>query len=282
MKTYLRPFLVAALLLSPLTALAANSGAPISADYVNILENRLAALEQQVQALTNQVEQSNYTARAAQDRVAKLEEDINTRFRMIESQAPAAPAAPSAAQAAPASPVPPTLNQMTASTGSATGAAPIMPDDANVAYDQAFSKIRDGDYEAAEVAMRAFLQRWPNIELSSNAAYWLGETFYVRGDFSGAAKSFAEAYQQYPKGAKAEDTLLKLALALGALNRTSDACITYDQLTTEFPRMSAANRRRVEQERTQLSCPAQQASSETSSSSTSSTRRSSSSRTQRH
>lgn len=276
MKTYLRSFLVAALLLSPFTALAANNGAPISADYVNILENRLAALEQQVQTLTNQVEQSNYAARAAQDRVAKLEEDINTRFRMIESQQPAAPA-PADAQAGSQAPVPPTLGQMTSATaGTQSSAAPVLPDDANVAYDQAFSKIRDGDYESAETAMRAFLQRWPNNELSSNAAYWLGETFYVRGDFGGAAKSFAEAYQQYPKGAKAEDTLLKLGLALGALNRTSDACITYDQLTTEFPRMSAANRRRVEQERTQLQCPAAQARSETTS-----TRRSGSSRTQR-
>lgn len=256
MMTILRPVLLLSLVLLPLTAQAASSS-PVSADYVTILENRLGALEQQVQTLTNQVEQANYAARQSQDRLNKLEEDINTRFRMIESQA---------VQPAPVASAAPVNNALPAPIAANGSAAPILPSDANVAYDQAFSKIRDGDYEAAEVAMRAFLQRWPSTELSSNAAYWLGETFYVRGDFGGAAKSFAEAYQQYPKGAKAEDTLLKLALSLGALNRKNDACITYSQLTSEFPRLSAANRRRVEQERTQLNCPAPQASSSATSS----------------
>ncbi len=260
MKTMPRFLLILALTLAPFAAQAQTRGQQPSADYVNILEGRLASLEQQVQTLTNQAEQANYQARTAQERLQRLEEDLNTRFRMLEAQTAQAAATP--APAATTASEPQTLGQMTAPA--AAGTAPVMPADANVAYDQAFSKIRDGDYESAEVAMRAFLQRWPDIDLSSNAAYWLGETFYVRGDFAGAAKSFAEAYQQYPKGAKSEDTLLKLALALGALNRTTDACVTFEQLVAEFPRMSATNRRRVEQERTQLNCPASsQASSAT-------------------
>lgn len=242
-------------LLAPVAAFAASGDGQISSDYVNILENRLSALEQQVQTLTNQTEQANYQARQAQERLQRLEEDINTRFTMLQQQSAQAAATQSPSSSAP----PPALGQMAGAGATAAATpAPVLPDDANVAYDQAFTKVRDGNYEAAEVAMRAFLQRWPNIELSSNAAYWLGETFYVRGDFTNSAKSFAEAYQQYPKGAKAEDTLLKLGLSLEALNRTSDACITFDQLTTEFPNISASNRRRVEQERTQLKCPAAQ------------------------
>lgn len=271
MTKLLRPSLLAlAVLLAPLPAAASGQ---VSADYVSILENRLAALEQQVQTLTNQAEQAGYQARITQERLQRLEEDLNTRFRMIESQqqGSAAPA-PQIQQNSAAGAV-----QQLGTLGSAgnvqtAGAAPILPADANVAYDQAFAKIRDGNYEEAEVAMRAFLQRWPNIDLSSNAAYWLGETFYVRGDFGGAAKAFAEAYQKYPKGAKAEDTLLKLGLALGALNRKQDACIAFDQLSAEFPRMSATTRRRVEQERSQLSC---QASSQAAPSSATSQRRTS-------
>lgn len=260
MKTMLRPILVLSLILVPLAAQASSRGQQQpSADYVNILEGRLAALEQQVQILTNQTEQANYQARQSQERLQRLEQDLNTRFRMLESQSAQSGGSTSS------SPEPQSLGQLTqgssGSNGGAASAAPVLPADANVAYDQAFSKIRDGDYEGAEVAMRAFLQRWPSIDLSSNAAYWLGETFYVRGDFAGATKSFAEAYQKYPKGAKAEDTLLKLALALGALGRTSDSCVTFDQLVTEFPRMSTNNRRRVEQERTQLNCSANSQSS---------------------
>lgn len=276
-----RALLLATVLFLPLPALAAGQS-QVSQDYVTILENRLAALEQQVQNLTNQTEQANYQARMAQEKVQRLQEDIDARFRMMQST-PAADgqgnepqqqqsAAPSDMRDATA-----TLNRMTSSGNAETGAgATELPDDVNHAYDQAFSLVRDGDYEAAEAAMRAFLKRWPRNDLSSNAAYWLGETFYVRGDFSSSAKAFAEGYQKYPKGAKAEDTLLKLGLSLASLNRARDACITFDQLTAEFPRLSATNRRRVEQERSQLNCvPAQQqGSSESRSATTSSSRRS--------
>ncbi len=271
MTKLLRPSLLAlAVLLAPLPAAA--SGQVVSADYVSILENRLAALEQQVQTLTNQAEQAGYQARVTQERLQRLEEDLNTRFRMIESQQQSSSQeqAPQMQQNSGTGAVQ-RLGTVSNSGNAAAAQAPVLPADANVAYDQAFAKIRDGNYEEAEVAMRAFLQRWPSIDLSSNAAYWLGETLYVRGDFGGAAKAFAEAYQKYPKGAKAEDTLLKLGLALGALNRKQDACIAFDQLSSEFPRMSANTRRRIEQERSQLSC---QANASQSSSSASTQRRS--------
>ena len=258
MKT-LRLCLALTLFLLASPAFAASGNQAITQDYVNILETRLSALEQQVQTLTNQVEQANYQAKQAQDRLARLEEDLNTRFRVIEDKVAEAPTA-APAPAPVNNPAPRTnrddekaLGELTGDGQSASAAADL-PNDPNVAYDRAFSKVRDGDYEAAEVALRAFVQRWPNHELSSNASYWLGETYYVRGDFQGAAKAFAEGYQQYPKGAKAEDTLLKLALSLASMNRSSDACVTYDQLEAEFPRMSVTTRNRIAEERKQLNC----------------------------
>lgn len=258
MKT-LRLCLALTLFLLASPAFAASGNQAITQDYVNILETRLSALEQQVQTLTNQVEQANYQAKQAQERLARLEEDLNTRFRVIEDKVAEAPAA-APAPAPVNNPAPRTnrddekaLGELTGD-GSSSSQAADLPNDPNVAYDRAFSKVRDGDYEAAEVALRAFVQRWPNHELSSNASYWLGETFYVRGDFQGAAKAFAEGYQQYPKGAKAEDTLLKLALSLASMNRSSDACVTYDQLESEFPRMSVTTRNRIAEERKQLNC----------------------------
>lgn len=255
--TRLLSFTAVCALLFPLTAAAAE----VSQDYVNILENRLAALEQQVTTLTNQVEQANYTARQAQERLQRLETDIDTRFRMIEDNAvagndgaaQAAPAQDSASQvkAAPASNPEDTEKPL----GQVTTGSIKLPNDPNVAYDQSFSLIRKGDYEAAEAAMSAFLAKWPNHELSSNASYWKGETLYVRGEYKEATKAFAEGYQQYPKGAKAEDTLFKLGLSLAAINRTGDACVTFEQLQTEFPRMNASTKRRVEEERAKLECP---------------------------
>lgn len=247
-----------------------------SQDYINITEARLQALEEQVQRLTNSVEQANYQAQQAQTRLQRLEEDLNVRFRMIEDRM-STEASPSSAEAvrsdAPSGNDGAISATKPASSGStssgSTGAEEVLgqtrtpaqsstaggyPDDPNAAYDLAFTKVRDGDYEAAEAGMREFVSRWPKSELASNASYWLAETFYVRGQYEKAARSFAESYQNYPKGAKAEDTLVKLGVTLSVLNRTKDACITFAQAEKEFPDLKPSNRRRIEQERKTLDC----------------------------
>lgn len=246
------------------TAAAASGSTGMSSDYASILETRMQAIEEQITRLTAQVEQADYQARQAQTRLQRLEEDVNTRFRMIEQGGGAAAAPASSPSASPTGAVadrPPAtasagtdervLGQLTGGNGAPAAA---LPDDPNTAYDTAFSKVRDGDYEAAESAMRAFVTKWPRHELSSNASYWLAETFYVRGNYEQAAKAFADGYQKYPRGAKAEDTLLKLGLALSALNRGRDACVIFDQLQADFPRLSSTSKRRVDEERTQLKC----------------------------
>lgn len=248
--------------LSAASSRAGRDGPGVSPDYANILEDRLQSLEAQVQRLTNQAEQAGFQAQQAQTRLQKLEEDLNTRFRMLEERQAEAAATTSPA-APPTPPVPPaatspsgsgekTLGQL---TSSGDGEDSPSADTPNAAYDKAFAKIRDGDYEAAESGMRAFVRKWPRHELASNASYWLAETFYARGQYEGAAKAFAESYSAYPKGAKAEDTLVKLGLTLSALNRTNDACVTFDQAVKEFPQMSLANHRRIDQERKQMDCP---------------------------
>ncbi len=245
-------------------AAAASGSVGVNSDYAGILETRMQAIEEQITRLTAQVEQADYQARQAQTRLQRLEEDVNTRFRMIEQGGAAAASsapAPSASPAGAGVDRPPAtasagtdervLGQLTGGNGAPAAA---LPDDPNTAYDVAFSKVRDGDYEAAESAMRAFVTKWPRHELSSNASYWLAETFYVRGNYEQAAKAFADGYQKYPRGAKAEDTLLKLGLTLSALNRGPDACVIFDQLQTDFPRLSSTSKRRVDEERTQLKC----------------------------
>jgi tol-pal system protein YbgF len=284
------PALSALLTLSLLSPLASSPAvAQVSSDYVNILETRLQAIEQQVQNLTAQIEQTAYQSRETAIKLDKLQVDIDTRFRMLGDSAAggAAPSEPrisstpmpgaDRAMAQIGRPTAPTasaterhdealapnlqdqkmLGQLMADADGNTAPAAPLSDDPVTAYDQAFSLIRDGDYESAESAMRGFIKKWPKHDLTSNASYWLGETYYVRGDFKNAAKSFAECYQKFPKGGKAEDTLLKLGLSLAQLGRTKDACLSFAQLKAEFPKMSASTQQRVAQEQGRLSCEAE-------------------------
>ena len=144
-----------------------------------------------------------------------------------------------------------------AQTGDAIDAGSLVNDlvnDPAGLYERAFSFVRDRDYDRAETAFADFLERYPAHDLASNAKYWLGETFYVRGDFEKAARVFAEAYQQYPKGSKGPDNLLKLGMSLAGLGKTQDACVTYIQLRKEYASGSIPVLMRAEQEMEKLGC----------------------------
>ena len=102
-------------------------------------------------------------------------------------------------------------------------------------YDFAVRLLFEQKYDQAETVLRAFLDAHPNDPLSSNAQYWLGETYYVRQDFAAAANVFAEGYKKYKDGAKAADSLLKLAMSLASSEKREAACFTLAELDKVFP-----------------------------------------------
>ena len=102
-------------------------------------------------------------------------------------------------------------------------------------YAQAFGLLRASRYDEAEQALKAFLLQNPDHALSDNARYWLGETYYVRGQYPEAAQQFVDAYQKNPSGTKSADALLKLGMALSQLGKTEEACATFRELTRTQP-----------------------------------------------
>ena len=90
--------------------------------------------------------------------------------------------------------------------------------------------------------------------MASNARYWLAETYYVENDYEDAAREFAVAYKKDPKGSKAQDNLLKLALSLKGLDRDKDACVALAQLDKEFGITNSAVVQRGAKERATLAC----------------------------
>lgn len=121
-------------------------------------------------------------------------------------------------------------------------------------YEAAFSLLKKGQYNSAQLRFEEFLKANPNHMLASNAKYWLGETHYVRGEFPQAARIFAEGFQMYPKGAKAPDNLLKLGLTLDALDKKKDACLALAQIGKAFPSGAGSVSSRANQEIKRIGC----------------------------
>ncbi|HET6157885.1 MAG TPA: tol-pal system protein YbgF [Dongiaceae bacterium] len=121
-------------------------------------------------------------------------------------------------------------------------------------YEYATNLIQRGAYDQAEIALKSFVQQHPKDELTGNAQYWLGETYYVRNDFKNAAVAFAEGYQKYPNSQKAADNLLKLAMALGQQGQKENACVALKQLEKRYPDASANVKDRAVRAKKNYSC----------------------------
>ncbi|MGH6833354.1 MAG: tol-pal system protein YbgF [Methyloceanibacter sp.] len=107
--------------------------------------------------------------------------------------------------------------------------------DAQSLYQQGYGALLQKDYAGAEGAFRQLLDSHPKDPLAGDAQYWIGETYYVRGQYKNAADAFLKGYKKYKSGQKAPDSLLKLGMALAALGQKDAACSTFDELKAKYP-----------------------------------------------
>ena len=121
-------------------------------------------------------------------------------------------------------------------------------------YQRAYNILSKGNYEAAEAAFNAFIKDYPDHDLTSNAYYWLGQTFFVRKNHQKAATTFAAGYIKFPKGSKAADQLFKLGMSLNSLNKNTDACATFKKLDKEFPNAPSRISNRAKTFKEKLDC----------------------------
>ena len=121
-------------------------------------------------------------------------------------------------------------------------------------YEYAFSFLTRNDFAGAEVALRDFLTRHPDDPLAGNAQYWLGETYYVRGDYKQAAVEFMSGYRKYPRSNKGPDNLLKLGMSMASLGQMQGACTALGRIARDYAEAPQQIRRTADTQRTNLKC----------------------------
>lgn len=126
--------------------------------------------------------------------------------------------------------------------------------DAVSLYNQGYGDLMRRDYAAAETSFHQLVTRFPDDPLAGKAQYWLGETYYVRGQFKIAADAFLKGYKKYKSGEKAPDSLLKLGMALAELGQKDAACSTFSEFSTKFPTADEHLRDQAKSERRRAGC----------------------------
>lgn len=122
-------------------------------------------------------------------------------------------------------------------------------------YDRAHGLIiKRRDYAQAEKVLSDFIAKHPKHQLTPNAYYWLGRTFFVRNDFKRSVATFAEGFQKHSESKKAPATLLNLGMSLARLGKNREACTTFAHLQRNFPKAEGAVKRRLAAERKTSKC----------------------------
>ena len=101
----------------------------------------------------------------------------------------------------------------------------------------------------AEISLLQFLKDHPEDALAGNAQYWLGQSYYARGEYTSATRTFLEGMSKYPESPKAPAFLLKVGMSLNNLGEKSEACEVYRELNARFRDSTENTRMRPAEER---------------------------------
>ena len=123
-------------------------------------------------------------------------------------------------------------------------------------YEQAYGYLLQKDYGAAEAGFEDFLKRHPNHQLAGNAQYWLGETFYVRGQYQGRRGRLPEGLSNLrpkPEGARKPAEAGHVAVTAGP-----EGCRLFllNELATKYPNPPAHVKSIAQAERQRSGCGA--------------------------
>lgn len=167
---------------------------------------------------------------------------------------PAAPADPNQLQMEDAAPVDPytgePIRQDTGDPSLATSPSPSMTDssmaggiaagDPESAYQAAFDALKQGQYERSGQLFNDFVRTYPSHELTDNAMYWLGESYYVTQNYDTALRTFRELIQRFPAGEKTPDAELKIGYCLYELGQVEEARVALNGVVSRYPDSTVA------------------------------------------
>ena len=263
------------LLIALLTAGTIASSSVSAAQHSQSANSELVLLLQQLQA---EVRQLRGEIETQQYRLQKLEKEQLDRYRDMDRRlsslvlqqadpmvAPAPIAAdpvsttPVAAETSTPSPAPVVAETSAPiSTGSALTQsaettvasspvetiAPVTPVEPavsdRVAYQQAFTLVRERKFDESVQAFEQFIQTYPSSDNLANAYYWIGEVKLAQQQLDSAKSAFETVVSQFVGHRKRPDALYKLGVVQDRLGDSLAQQNSFKQLLEEYPKSSAA------------------------------------------
>jgi tol-pal system protein YbgF len=209
---------------------------------------RLDNLQSEVRSFSTDIEEYKEWFKRPSREMDRIKEDVEGRLRTLEERRKTQDEKIKEIEdrlkaSEPKTPGPgskPTESERSASTkevlSELRGVSPGMGD----VYRDAYETFHKGDLEGARRKFEAFLKQYPNTELSDNAQFWIGETYYLKKDYEKAILEYEKAIVKYPEGDKIPAALFKQALSFLELGDKTNARNLLKRVIEKYPQSDQA------------------------------------------
>ena len=116
----------------------------------------------------------------------------------------------------------------------------VLTDSERLAYQESFELIRQGDYEAAQIAFSNYIKSYQGSSFIDDAKFWLAESFYAQGNYIKALEIFENIQSQYPKSEKIMESILKSGFCYYELGNFEKSLTIFKQIITDYPNSSVS------------------------------------------
>jgi tol-pal system protein YbgF len=107
-------------------------------------------------------------------------------------------------------------------------------------YENAYEDFHRGNFEEARTKFLRFLKYYSNKELSEDALFLVGETYFFEKDYENAISEYKKVVAEYPKGNKVPAALFKQAIAFLKLKDKNNAVNLLKRLISKYPNSDQA------------------------------------------
>jgi tol-pal system protein YbgF len=116
------------------------------------------------------------------------------------------------------------------------------------------TKLAEGDFLGAQSSFKQYLDANPTADDAGEVNFWLGESYFVRGQYADSAAAYIEAMRKDSRGPKAPEAMVKLAASLRELGNMAEACQTLSSFPKQYPGADASVQEKARVERSRTGC----------------------------
>ena len=129
-----------------------------------------------------------------------------------------------------------------------------LPDKPEALYEVGKSAYESGLTRKARAIFREFLKRHPDHDLTDDAQFMIGETFFAEGRFTESVQEFKAVYDQYQSGDRYREAVMRIGLSYVRSNKCKKALKIYQFAAKNFKGSAEGDRAREEADQLRKVC----------------------------